>query len=314
MAAASTDGADTREVNQGIAQFYDQSTGVWEDIWGDHIHYGFCDPVSGTESDYRAAQIRMIEEALSFAGVSEDPGKRPKNALDVGCGIGGTTKYIARKYGAKCIGINLSPIQIQRANALAAAEGLADKVSFQVADALEQPFSDGQFDLVLSVECGEYIPDKRKVLLLPCTYTYCSFLRLNCPFLVILGYISEVGLPVCSNWQFAAELARVTAPGGKIVILSFCHRDLGPSEESLQPWELKRLKKIYDAFQIQGYCSAADYVNFFESLSLQDIKTADWTQYIAPFLPLLFRSALTWKGLSSLLPSLLRGGKLSLHC
>ncbi|CAK7333729.1 unnamed protein product [Dovyalis caffra] len=142
-------------------------------------------------------------------------------------------------------------------------------VSFQVADALEQPFSDGQFDLVLSVECGEYIPDKRK---------------------------------------FAAELARVAAPGGTIVILSFCHRDLGPSEESLQPWELKRLKKIYDAFQIQGYCSAADYVNFFESLSLQDIKTADWSQYVAPFFPLFIRSALTWKGLSSLLPSLLRGG------
>ncbi|CAK7333721.1 unnamed protein product [Dovyalis caffra] len=231
-AAATTDGTDTREVNQGIAQLYDKSTGVWEDIWGDHMHYGFCDPDSRTDSDHRAAQIRMIEESLSFAGFSEDPGKRPKNVLDVGCGIGGTAKYIARKYGAKCIGINLSPIQIQRANALAAAEGLADKVSFQVADALEQPFSDGQFDLVLSIECGEYIADKRK---------------------------------------FAAELARVTAPGGTIVIQSFCHRDLGPSEESLQPWELTRLKKIYDGFQIQGYCSTADYVNFFESLSLQVI-------------------------------------------
>ncbi|CAK7333713.1 unnamed protein product [Dovyalis caffra] len=231
-AVATTDGTDTREVNQGIAQLYDKSSGVWEDIWGDHMHHGFCDPVFGIDSDHRIAQIRIIQEALSFTGVSEDPGKRPKNALDVGCGIGGTTKYIARKYGAKCIGINLSPIQIQRANAIAAAEGLADKVSFQVADALEQPFSDGQFDLVLSVECGEYIADKRK---------------------------------------FAAELARVAAPGGTIVILSFCHRDLGPSEESLQPWELKRLKKIYDAFQIQGYCSAADYVNFFESLSLQVI-------------------------------------------
>ncbi|CAK7333711.1 unnamed protein product [Dovyalis caffra] len=224
-AAASTDGTDTREVNQGIAQFYDQSTGVWEDIWGDHIHYGFCDPVSGTDSDHRAAQIRRIQEALSFAGVSEDPGKRLKNALDVGCGIGGTTKYIARKHGAKCIGINLSPIQIQRANALAAAEGLADK-----------PFSDGQFDLVLSVECGEYIPDKRK---------------------------------------FAAELATLN--------------ELDPLTNMLS--------------------------GSVENLSFSlDIKAADWTQYIAPFLPLLFRSALTWKGLSSLLPSLLRGGKLSLHC
>lgn len=58
----------------------------------------------------------------------EDPQKWPKNVVDVGCGIGGSSRYIAKKYGAKCQGITLSPLQAQRANALAAAEGLADKV------------------------------------------------------------------------------------------------------------------------------------------------------------------------------------------
>lgn len=37
------------------------------------------------------------------------------------------------------------------------------QVSFQVADALEQPFGDGQFDLVWSMESGEHMPDKTKV-------------------------------------------------------------------------------------------------------------------------------------------------------
>lgn len=37
------------------------------------------------------------------------------------------------------------------------------QVTFQVADALEQPFSDGQFDLVWSMESGEHMPDKKKV-------------------------------------------------------------------------------------------------------------------------------------------------------
>ena len=40
-----------------------------------------------------------------------------------------------------------------------------EQVSFQVADALEQPFSDGQFDIVWSMESGEHMPDKAKVLL-----------------------------------------------------------------------------------------------------------------------------------------------------
>lgn len=37
------------------------------------------------------------------------------------------------------------------------------QVSFQVADALDQPFPDGQFDLVWSMESGEHMPDKKKV-------------------------------------------------------------------------------------------------------------------------------------------------------
>ncbi|KAJ6383957.1 hypothetical protein OIU78_027293 [Salix suchowensis] len=64
---------DPRELKQGIAELYDQSSGVWEDIWGVHMHHGFYNPddqVSGSGSDHRAAQIRMIEEALRFTGIS----------------------------------------------------------------------------------------------------------------------------------------------------------------------------------------------------------------------------------------------------
>ena len=60
---------------------------------------------------------------------AEDPTKRPKSVVDVGCGIGGSSRYIASKFGAKCQGITLSPVQAQRANALAAAQGLSDKVN-----------------------------------------------------------------------------------------------------------------------------------------------------------------------------------------
>ena len=58
-------------LQKGIAEFYDESSGIWEDIWGDHMHHGFYDPDSTVSvSDHRVAQIRMIEEALRFAGVS----------------------------------------------------------------------------------------------------------------------------------------------------------------------------------------------------------------------------------------------------
>ncbi|KAH1082663.1 hypothetical protein J1N35_022424 [Gossypium stocksii] len=96
----------------------------------------------------------------------KDPSNRPKRIVDVGCGIGGSSRYLARKYGAKCRCITLSLVQAGRANALANAQGLADQVCFKFAGALNQPFPDDQFDLVWSMESGEHMPDKPKSVFL----------------------------------------------------------------------------------------------------------------------------------------------------
>lgn len=55
--------------------------------------------------------------------------KQVEKIVDVGCGIGGSSRYLAKQYGAQCCGITLSPVQAERANALALSEGLSDKVS-----------------------------------------------------------------------------------------------------------------------------------------------------------------------------------------
>ncbi|XP_051130451.1 probable tocopherol O-methyltransferase, chloroplastic [Andrographis paniculata] len=266
MSASAAAGTSTTETLQkGIAEFYDESSGIWEDIWGDHMHHGFYEPDSAAAiSDHRSAQIRMIEESLHFASLSDDSAKKPRTIVDVGCGIGGSSRYLARKFGAQCQGITLSPVQAQRGQQLAAAQGLDNQVSFQVADALNQPFPDGQFDLVWSMESGEHMPDKAK---------------------------------------FVNELARVAAPGGTIIIVTWCHRDLSPSEESLHPEEKDLLDKICRAYYLPQWCSASDYVRLLQSLSLEDIKTADWSAYVAPFWPAVIKSALSWKGITSLLRS-----------
>uniref|UniRef100_A0A0E0K420 Methyltransferase type 11 domain-containing protein n=1 Tax=Oryza punctata TaxID=4537 RepID=A0A0E0K420_ORYPU len=252
-------------LKEGIAGLYDESSGVWESIWGEHMHHGYYDAgEAASMSDHRRAQIRMIEESLAFAAVPDDAEKKPKSVVDVGCGIGGSSRYLAKKYGAQCYGITLSPVQAERGNALAAEQGLSDKVSFQVGDALEQPFPDGQFDLVWSMESGEHMPDKQK---------------------------------------FVSELARVAAPGARIIIVTWCHRNLEPSEESLKPDELNLLKRICDAYYLPDWCSPSDYVKIAESLFLEDIRTADWSENVAPFWPAVIKSALTWKGLTSLLRS-----------
>lgn len=59
---------------------------------------------------------------------ADDSSKKPRKIVDAGCGIGGSSRYLARKYEAECRGITLSPVQAQRAQALAAAQGLDGKV------------------------------------------------------------------------------------------------------------------------------------------------------------------------------------------
>ncbi|GER28704.1 gamma-tocopherol methyltransferase [Striga asiatica] len=258
-------GADS--LKKGIAELYDESSGIWEDIWGDHMHHGFYEPGADVSiSDHRSAQIRMIEEALRFASLSDDLEQKPVSVVDVGCGIGGSSRYLALKYGSNCQGVTLSPVQAKRAQELAAAQGLNDKA---IADALNQPFPDGKFDLVWSMESGEHMPNKAK---------------------------------------FVNELARVAAPGGRIIIVTWCHRDLSPGE-SLRTDEQDLLNKICGAYYLPEWCSTADYVKLLKSLSMEDIKSADWSEYVAPFWPAVIKSALTWKGITSLLRSEIRANK-----
>eukprot|EP00252_Welwitschia_mirabilis_P026776 TRINITY_DN890_c0_g1_i6.p1 TRINITY_DN890_c0_g1~~TRINITY_DN890_c0_g1_i6.p1 ORF type:complete len:307 (-),score=56.25 TRINITY_DN890_c0_g1_i6:90-1010(-) len=224
---------ETRSLRTGIAEFYDESSSLWESIWGDHMHHGFYDATdssSASDIDHREAQFRMIEEALTFAGVSEEDGRKPRKILDVGCGIGGSSRYLAKKYSARVEGISLSPFQVQRASQLASEQDLAQQVSFQVADALNQPFSDNSFDLVWSMESGEHMPDKEK---------------------------------------FLKELVRVAAPGGYIIIVTWCHRDLLPGETSLKDDEKEFLDRICRAFYLPAWCSRADYVKLAQTLSLE---------------------------------------------
>ena len=196
-------------------------------------------------------------------------------------------------------------LQAARGNELAQAQGLGDRVSFQVADALHQPFEDGQFDLVWSMESGEHMPDKA---------------------------------------QFVGELARVCKPGGRIIMVTWCHRwvawqsltqgrggasesgccwvrgaaggctlrcrscptgasacrNLGPEEQALQADEEALLNQICKAYYLPRWCSINDYQRLMEAKGLQDIRTADWSEEVAPFWGAVIRSALSLEGFKGL--------------
>ena len=80
------------------------------------------------------------------------------DVLDIGCGWGGMALTLARDYGARVTGITLSSEQLAEARARAVAEGLADRVRFEMLDYRSLPqCSERPFDRIVSVGMFEHV-------------------------------------------------------------------------------------------------------------------------------------------------------------
>eukprot|EP00775_Hariotina_reticulata_P000164 gene164-349_t len=159
----------SRSYDNNVGDEYDAWTeeGILEYYWGEHIHLGYyteAERAAGWwKADFKAAKLRFTQEMFRFSGSSN-----PKRILDVGCGFGGSSRWLASQFpDAEVIGITLSPKQVQRGTQLAAERGLTN-VKFKVMDALHMEFPDDSFDLVWACESGEHMPDKKAYMVIAC--------------------------------------------------------------------------------------------------------------------------------------------------
>ena len=100
---------------------------------------------------------------MKFGGLDDAlKAQESLKVLDVGCGVGGTSRFIAKQLSGKdslVTGITLSPNQVARANELAVEQKVSN-VEFKVMNALEMNFPDNSFDVVWGCESGEHMPSK----------------------------------------------------------------------------------------------------------------------------------------------------------
>jgi len=83
--------------------------------------------------------------------------------LDVGSGVGGTSRCLAREFGCRVTGIDLTDEYCRAAAMLSDRIGLTDLVDYRQGDATSLPFPDGSFDIVWTAHVAMNIPDKPKL-------------------------------------------------------------------------------------------------------------------------------------------------------
>ncbi len=132
---------------------YDLISIFYHIFWGEHIHHGYW---QGSEDQYQA-QLNLIQLLYERSGLK--PGMK---VLDIGCGLGGSSLWLAGKQGCEVKGITVSPIQAKIANYKAKKRNIDSATTFQLKDANNLSGIDKSFDCVWIIECSEHISDKNK--------------------------------------------------------------------------------------------------------------------------------------------------------
>ncbi len=131
-----------------IREFYDLISPHFHELWGEHLHHGYW--IRGDETKEKA-QIQLIEHLAQLAKIQ--PGDK---VLDVGCGTGASSIYLAKHYKVEPTGITISPVQVSLANQAAAREKVS--ATFLLVDAEAMDF-ENLFDVVWSVESISHYQD-----------------------------------------------------------------------------------------------------------------------------------------------------------
>jgi ubiquinone/menaquinone biosynthesis C-methylase UbiE len=101
----------------------------------------------------------QLERVTLTAASVEQPNDTDR-LLDVGCGIGGPSRFLADRYGCRVVGIDLLQVRVEAARALTEMTRFGDKVEYRVADALALPFDDGSFAQAWIIDASIHVRNK----------------------------------------------------------------------------------------------------------------------------------------------------------
>lgn len=143
-----------------IVDYYDSAEIDYKLIWNLResraLHFGYWDE---KVNNFREALKRENEILAEIAHI-----KSSDVVLDAGCGVGGSSIFLATKFGCKVIGITLSQKQVDMAIKNAEQSGVAGITEFIVMDFENMNFSDEEFDVIWGIESICHADSKKKFI------------------------------------------------------------------------------------------------------------------------------------------------------
>lgn len=220
-----------------IKRHYEICSDYYYSLWGEHIHHGyFIDPTDTKE----VAQARLIDLLLEQSHLPTR-----SQVLDVGCGIGGTSRYLAKNVGCSVTGITISGEQVKLARNLTA------KVAGSGEDTTENAefakLGDGRVRFVeLDAEkMGDFFTESDMKTTFDCVW------------------ISEAMSHLPNKELFFRNVSMLLNAGGKLVVA-----DWFKAEELTDAQMEADIKPIEDGMLLPGLNTQSEYVNYAKQAGL----------------------------------------------
>jgi len=226
------------DVQQRVADYFDaeQTIEFYRDFWDvEHYHFGYYQ-LGMNPLDLRSMTNTMALRVIAELGIGS---QLPDDAtiLDLGCGVGGTARMLARIYPKlRVIGVNISARQLEIARARSAAAGLADRLSFYFDDFTDIRSVRERVDGAIAIEAACHAPDPDKA-------------------------------------DVVGEAARLLKPGGRLVVAD----GFRTTSTSLYPALDRAYRFWCDGWRVPGladihrFCAALGRYGF-ESLHVEDLS------------------------------------------
>jgi len=137
-----------------VNHYYDLVTDFYEYGWGQSFHFA---PAFKGE-DFHASIARHEHWLALKLGLK--PGMK---CVDLGCGVGGPMRCIARFSGAQVVGVNNNDYQIKRANECNKKTNLDHLCEAQKGNFMDLKYPEGTFDSAYAIEATCHAPERVEV-------------------------------------------------------------------------------------------------------------------------------------------------------